>query len=55
MKKEKYVVLEHLTLPDKGLRFWTTNGENNTKLSTGEIVYKEIYFTDDKIQAINLC
>ena len=30
MEKAKYVVLEHLELPDKGLRFWTINSNNNT-------------------------
>lgn len=52
MKSKKFVVLEHLTLPDRGFRFWTTNGENNTKIVDGSAVYKEILFTDDSNEAI---
>ena len=49
---KKYVVLEHLTLPDRGLRFWTSNSENNTHSSNGELWYKEVLFTDDEEEAI---
>lgn len=49
---EKFVVLEHLTLPDKGMRFWTLNTKNNTHSIDGELWYKEILFTDDKLEAI---
>ena len=49
---EKYVVLEHLTLPGKGLRFWCVNTENNTHGPNGELWYKEILFTDDIDKAI---
>lgn len=53
MKSEKkYVVLEHLTLPDRGFRFWSTNSENNTHGANGELWYKEIMFTDDTEEAI---
>ena len=52
--KYKYVVLEHLTLPNRGMRFWTTNSDDNTKLNTGEIVYKEILFTDDVSEATKI-
>lgn len=52
VRPEKYVVLEHLTLPDKGLRFWTTNTENNTHGMNGELWYKEILFTDSEEEAI---
>jgi hypothetical protein len=54
-KKKKYVVLEHLTYPHKGQRFWSTNTDNNVALYTGEIVYKEIFFTDSEREAINKC
>lgn len=50
----KYVVLEHLTLPDKGLRFWTSNTENNTHGYNGELWYKEVAFTDDTDEAIRI-
>jgi len=52
-RPEKYVVLEHLTLPDRGLRFWTKNTEDNTHLLDGTLVYKEILFTDDEDAAIH--
>ena len=44
---KKYVVLEHLLLPDRGLRFFTLNKEDNTHGYNGELWYKEVYFTDD--------
>ena len=34
---KKYVVLEHLTMPNRGERFWTTNSENNTHSHKGEL------------------
>lgn len=49
---KKYVVLEHLTLPDRGMRFWSTNNENNTHLNDGTLAYKEVLFTDDENTAI---
>ena len=49
---KKYVVLEHLTLPDRGMRFWSTNSENNTHLNDGALAYKEVLFTDDENTAI---
>lgn len=53
MKSEKkYVVLEHLNLPQRGFRFWSTNSENNTHGANGELWYKEIMFTDDREEAI---
>lgn len=52
MSHKKFVVLEHLTLPHRGLRFWSTNSENNTHSQQGELWYKEILFTDDKEEAI---
>jgi hypothetical protein len=49
---EKYVVLEHLTLPDRGWRFWSTNSCNNCHSMNGELWYKEILFTDSEEEAI---
>jgi hypothetical protein len=51
---KKYVVLEHLNLPNKGFRFWSTNSDNNTHSANGELWYKEIAFTDDTEEAIKL-
>jgi hypothetical protein len=53
-RSEKYVVLEHLTLPDRGLRFWSTNSDNNTHGHTGELWYKEILFTNSEEEAIDV-
>jgi hypothetical protein len=53
-RPEKYVVLEHLTLPDRGWRFWTTNSDDNTHGHTGELWYKEILFTDSEEEAIDM-
>lgn len=52
--KKKYVVLEHLLLPNRGFRFWTMNTDNNTKLLDGTIAYKEILFTNDDKEAIKV-
>ena len=49
---EKYVVLEHLTLPDRGLRFWSHNTDNNTHGYNGELWYKEVLFTDSEDEAM---
>lgn len=49
---EKYVVLEHLTLPDRGFRFWTTNSKNNTRSAEGDLWYKEVLFTNSDEEAI---
>jgi hypothetical protein len=51
---KKYVVLEHLTLPDRGFRFWTVNTDNNTHSYKGELWYKEILFTDNTEEAIRV-
>ncbi len=51
-EEKKYVVLEHLCLPNRGFRFWTTNTENNTHSQNGELWYKEILFTDNEKEAI---
>ena len=52
INEKKYVVLEHLTLPDRGFRFWSTNGEDNTHGYNGELWYKEVLFTDEENTAI---
>lgn len=57
---KKYVVLEHLMLPDRGLRFYTTNCHysgskgNNTHGFNGELWYKEVGFVDTHEEASNL-
>lgn len=51
-RKKKYVVLEHLTMPDRGFRFWTTNSGNNAYSNKGELWYKEVLFTDDSEEAM---
>jgi hypothetical protein len=51
-KSKKYVVLEHLQLPNRGCRFWTMNTTNNTRSLSGELWYEEICFTDDSEEAI---
>lgn len=52
---KRFVVLEHLMLPDRGFRFFSTNChwkestsgiDNNTHGYNGELWYKEIAFTD---------
>jgi len=52
VRPEKYVVLEHLTLPDRGLRFWSTNTGDNTHSAWGHLWYKEILFTDSEDEAM---
>lgn len=52
---EKYVVLEHLTLPDMGLRFWSFNTGNNAHSAWGDLWYKEILFTNSEDEAIEAC
>jgi hypothetical protein len=52
MRPEKYVVLEHLTLPNRGLRFWSRNIKNSTHSKKGELWYKEILFTNSQEEAI---
>lgn len=45
----KFVVLEHLFLPDKGLRFFTSNiddGKDPTKLNDGRKAYKVIDYVE---------
>jgi hypothetical protein len=51
-RSEKYVVLEHLELPNRGLRFWSHNTENNTHSMWGDLWYKEILFTYNEEEAI---
>ena len=51
---KKYVVLEHLTGEDKGIRFWTSNIEDSYTSKTlfssykQSSLFKEVYFTDSK-------
>ena len=44
-----YVVLENLV---SGLRFWSTNSDNNTHSFEGEHWYKEIVFTNNEEEAL---
>jgi len=61
---KQYVVLRHLTLPDRGLCFFTMNChregstsecENNTHGYTGELWYEEVGFADTIEEAQKLC
>lgn len=65
-KNKQYVVLEHLMLPDRGFRFFSTNcryrgadpdniKENNTHGYTGEQWYEEVGFADTVEEAQALC
>ena len=54
-EKKKYVVLEHLTLPDRGFRFCTSASDDNTHSYKGDLWYKEVMFTDDPEEAIREC
>jgi len=49
---KKYIVLEHLQLPNRGFRFWTMNSEDNTRSVDGKLWYKEILFTDSTDEAV---
>lgn len=49
-----YVVLEYVQ-PRFGARFWTMNQGDNCHLDDGTVAYREIAFTDDSAEAINLC
>ena len=51
----KYVVLEHLTMPDRGRRFWSMNTDNNTNGTKEEPWYKVILLTDSTEEAIEAC
>ena len=53
--KKELVVLEHLLLPDKGMRFITSNTEDNTHLHDGTLAYKECLFTDSMKEAQEAC
>lgn len=54
--EKKYVVLEHLQLPNRGGRFWSTNKGvgKNCHSHKGELWYKEILFTDDADEAMRI-
>lgn len=49
-RPEKYVVLEHLTLPDRGLRFWSHNTENNTHSMWGIFGIKKSFLQIAKMK-----
>jgi hypothetical protein len=53
-RPEKYVVLEHLLMPDRGLRFWGINTEDNTHSAWGDLWYKEVLFTDSVSEATEM-
>jgi len=65
---KEYVVLEHLMLPDRGFRFFSTNcrwkgrapedireNDNNTHGYNGEEWYKEVGFADTVEEAQSMC
>lgn len=52
--KKKYVVLEHLLLPDRGLRFWSMNRDYPERLSDGRKAYKIVFETDSDEEAVNI-
>ena len=65
---KQYVVLEHLMLPDRGFRFFSTNcrwkgrapedvreNDNNTHGYTGEQWYEEVGFADTVEEAQGIC
>lgn len=46
-QNKKFVVLEHLRMPDRGFRFFSMNNrEDNTILNDGVKAYKEIGFVN---------
>lgn len=47
---KKYIVLEHLMMPDKGFRFWTTNSEFACRLLDGRLAYAIILESDDETE-----
>lgn len=59
-RTKQYVVLEHLLMPDRGFRFFSTNCHwegstsgftDNTTGNTGEVWYKEVAFCDTAEEA----
>lgn len=49
---KKFVVLEHLCLPDRGFRFFTMNVEGDpTRLMDGTIAYKVVGYADSVEEA----
>lgn len=52
---KELVVLEHLLMPDRGMRFVTTNTKDNTHLHDGTLAYKEVLFTDSMKEAQEAC
>lgn len=44
---KKFVILEHLCLPDRGFRFFSTNSETDpTRIMSGEVAYKIVGYSD---------
>ena len=44
---KKFVILEHLCLPDRGFRFFCTNSEtDHTRIMSGEVAYKVVGYSD---------
>lgn len=56
LNKRKYVVLEHLTMPQRGFRFWSSNAGVclNTHGTEDSPWYKEVLFTDSEREATEL-
>jgi len=55
---KKYVVLRHLTMPDKGRCFFTSNGKKGTECEygyTGERWYEAVGYADTVEEAQHLC
>lgn len=50
--EKKYVVLEHLTLPHRGFRFWCLNSEDADTIYNGMVAYRVIKYTDSTDEAI---
>lgn len=48
---KKFVVLEHLRAPDRGLRFYSLNSPDPEKLADGSTAYKKVLETDDQSEA----
>jgi len=56
-KDKKYVVLRHLTMPDKGRCFFTTNTPDTRtgRGRNGELWYEAVGFADTVEEAQGLC
>jgi hypothetical protein len=59
-KDKQYVVLRHLTMPDKGLCFFTTNNPNEPEeekglSAKGERWYEVVGYADEVEEAQSMC